>query len=50
MFQIAGVFAEWERAIIRERILAGMARARLKGTRSGKPIGVEPGSVRIRSD
>jgi DNA invertase Pin-like site-specific DNA recombinase len=39
MFHVAGVFAEWERAIIRERIMAGMTRARVKGTRSGKPIG-----------
>ena len=34
-----GVFAEFERAIIRERVPAGMARARAKGTKSGKPIG-----------
>ena len=34
-----GVFAEFERAIIQERIHAGLARAREKGTRSGKPIG-----------
>ena len=34
-----GVFAEFERAIIQERIHAGVARARIKGTKSGKPIG-----------
>ena len=34
-----GVFAEFERAIIQERIHAGLARAREKGTKSGKPIG-----------
>ena len=39
MFQMLGVFAEFERSIIRERVVAGMARARVKGTRSGKPIG-----------
>jgi DNA invertase Pin-like site-specific DNA recombinase len=39
MFQMLGVFAEFERAIIRERVLAGMARAKAKGTKSGKPIG-----------
>ena len=33
------VFAEFERAIIQERINAGIARAREKGTKSGKPIG-----------
>src|SRR5215813_783685 len=37
MFQMLGVFAEFERAIIRERVVAGMARA--KGTKSDKPIG-----------
>ena len=39
MFQMMGVFAEFERAMIRERIFAGMARAKEKGTKSGKPIG-----------
>jgi DNA invertase Pin-like site-specific DNA recombinase len=39
MFQMLGVFAEFEREIIRERVNAGMARARAKGTRSGKAIG-----------
>jgi DNA invertase Pin-like site-specific DNA recombinase len=39
MFQIAGVFAELERSILKERIMAGIARARDKGTKSGKPIG-----------
>jgi DNA invertase Pin-like site-specific DNA recombinase len=42
MFQMCGVFAEFERDMIRERVLAGMARARTKGTRSGKPIGRQP--------
>ena len=39
LFQMLGVFAEFERAIIQERIHAGLARARDKGTKSGKPIG-----------
>jgi DNA invertase Pin-like site-specific DNA recombinase len=39
MFQMLGVFAEFERNVIRERVLAGMARAREQGTRSGKAIG-----------
>jgi len=39
LFQMMGVFAEFEREIIRERIAAGQARARERGTRSGKPIG-----------
>ena len=39
MFQMMGVFAEYERAIIQERVRAGLRRARAEGTRSGKPIG-----------
>lgn len=36
MFQMMGVFAEFERAMIRERVLAGIARAREDGTRLGR--------------
>ena len=32
MFQMMGVFAEFERAMIRERVMAGLARARQAGT------------------
>jgi len=39
LFGMMGVFAEFERVIIQERIRAGLDRARTKGTRSGKPIG-----------
>jgi DNA invertase Pin-like site-specific DNA recombinase len=39
LFQMLGVFAEFERSIIQERIHAGIARARVAGTKSGKPIG-----------
>ena len=39
MFQMLGVFAEFERNVIRERVLSGMARAKERGTKSGKPIG-----------
>src|SRR3954470_5070940 len=37
MFQMLGVFAEFERGIITERINAGLARAREKGTALGRP-------------
>ena len=37
MFQLLGVFAEFERAIITSRILAGQARAHAKGVRMGRP-------------
>jgi DNA invertase Pin-like site-specific DNA recombinase len=39
MFQMLGVFAEFERAMIRDRVLSGLARARATGTKSGKAIG-----------
>jgi DNA invertase Pin-like site-specific DNA recombinase len=39
LFQMLGVFAEFERSIIVERVAAGIARARVKGTKSGKAIG-----------
>jgi DNA invertase Pin-like site-specific DNA recombinase len=37
MFQMMGVFAEFERAIIQERVRAGLARARAEGTKLGRP-------------
>ena len=39
MFGMLSVFSEFEKSIIRERVLAGMSRAKAKGTKSGKPIG-----------
>jgi DNA invertase Pin-like site-specific DNA recombinase len=39
MFQMMGVFAEFERAMIAERVRAGMARAKAQGTKSGRSIG-----------
>ncbi len=36
MFQMCGVFSEFERAIIRERVNAGLARARAGGTKLGR--------------
>lgn len=49
MFQMLGVFAEFERGIIRERVNAGLARARANGVKLGrrrvKPS-VEPGAQR----
>jgi DNA invertase Pin-like site-specific DNA recombinase len=37
MFQMLGVFVEFERGIIRERVNAGLARAREKGVKLGRP-------------
>jgi DNA invertase Pin-like site-specific DNA recombinase len=44
MYGLVSVFAEWERSIIRERVIAGLARVKATGqTKSGKP----PGRPRI---
>ena len=37
MFQMTGVFAEFERAMIRERVKAGLARAVMAGKSLGRP-------------
>jgi DNA invertase Pin-like site-specific DNA recombinase len=37
MFQMCGVFAEFERSLIRERVMAGLERARSQGKRLGRP-------------
>ena len=41
LFQMLAVFAEFERSIIQERIHAGLARARTKGVRLGRPPAAE---------
>jgi DNA invertase Pin-like site-specific DNA recombinase len=37
LFQMCGVFAEFERAMIQERVKAGLARARAQGKTLGRP-------------
>jgi DNA invertase Pin-like site-specific DNA recombinase len=39
MFQMLGVFSEFEAAMIRDRVRTGVARAKRNGTKSGKPFG-----------
>jgi DNA invertase Pin-like site-specific DNA recombinase len=39
MFTIIAAMAELERSMIRERIMAGIEYARVRGTKSGRPIG-----------
>ena len=36
MFQMVGVFAEFERTLIRERVMAGLARAKAEGKQLGR--------------
>jgi DNA invertase Pin-like site-specific DNA recombinase len=39
MFQMLGVFSEFERSMIQERVRSGLAKAKANGTKSGKAIG-----------
>ncbi len=45
MFQIIGVFAEFERSLIAERVAAGMAAARAAGVRLGRPPATLPAGI-----
>ncbi len=38
MFQMLGVFSEFERAMIQERVRAGLARAKAQGKKLGRPF------------
>jgi DNA invertase Pin-like site-specific DNA recombinase len=50
LFQMMGVFAEFERAMIQERVRAGLERARAQGKRLGRrPIDARK-EVAIRAD
>jgi len=49
LFQMCGVFAEFERAMIRERVRAGLKRARSEGTRLGRPQVSPAVEMRIRA-
>lgn len=51
MFGMLSVFAEFERAMIQDRVRAGLARARSRGTRLGRPPVLTQAQIRqIRSD
>ena len=45
MFQMCGVFAEFERGMIRERVKAGQARAKAEGKHIGRPSNLNEGLV-----
>ena len=49
MFQMCGVFAEFERAMIRERVRTGLERARAQGKILGRPRTPEIVEERIRA-
>jgi DNA invertase Pin-like site-specific DNA recombinase len=41
MFQMLGVFAEFERSMIRERVMAGLSRAKADGIQLGRAGGLK---------
>ncbi len=45
MFQMCGVFAEFERGMIRERVLIGQERAKKQGKHIGRPSNLNEGLV-----
>jgi DNA invertase Pin-like site-specific DNA recombinase len=49
MFQMMGVFAEFERSMIHERVMAGLARAKAEGTRLGRPATVADDAAKVRT-
>ena len=42
LFHIFGALAQYERALIRERVQAGLAAARRRGRRGGRPTAIAP--------
>jgi DNA invertase Pin-like site-specific DNA recombinase len=50
MFGMLGVFAEFERALIRERVLSGLSRAKAQGKRLGRPRLQAQKELAIRAD
>jgi DNA invertase Pin-like site-specific DNA recombinase len=49
LFQMMGVFAEFERAMIRERVNAGLRRARAQGKKLGRPRVAPDVEVAVRA-
>ena len=49
MFQMLAVFAEFERAMIQERVRAGLARARAQGKRLGRPTVSSKAQAAVRA-
>src|SRR6478735_3271623 len=49
MFQMMGVFAEFERSMIHERVMAGLARARAEGKRLGRQPTVTNDTAKVQA-
>jgi len=50
VFQIFGALAEFERNLIRERTMAGLAAARARGRQSGRPMKLDAAKVQLLYD
>jgi DNA invertase Pin-like site-specific DNA recombinase len=50
LFQVTGAFAEFERSMIRQRVNAGLARARAQGKRLGRPRVDHRIAARVRAE
>ena len=42
LFSVFGALAQYERALARERIMAGLEAARKRGRRGGRPLAIDP--------
>jgi DNA invertase Pin-like site-specific DNA recombinase len=49
MYQMMGVFAEFERAIIRERVMSGLARAKAEGITLGRPALEDADAAKVKA-
>jgi len=49
MFQMMGVFAEFERSMLRERVNAGLARARAEGMQLGRPAEIAGDASKVKA-
>lgn len=49
MFGMLGVFSEFERALIRERVMAGLTRARASGIKLGRPSIEQAKAIEIKT-
>ncbi|MBK6770517.1 MAG: recombinase family protein [Ardenticatenales bacterium] len=50
VFQIFGALAEFERNLIRERTMAGLAAARARGKQGGRPMKLDEAKVKLLYD
>jgi DNA invertase Pin-like site-specific DNA recombinase len=42
LFSLFGALAQYERALTRERVIAGLAAAKRRGRKGGRPLAIDP--------